>query len=260
MRGYTQFYGWRVETTGWLGVQETEVGPFPRAFPSALTIPGYFWLAGGRRWHFFFAWLFAVNGLLYVIYNIVSGHLRKLICSPRDFLRVVPMLLYYLRLRRESPQEGEYNPLQKTAYTGVLFVVAPTIILSGLAMSPQLNAAFNWLPEIFGGRQSARSVHFILTFLFAFFTLGHVFMALATGMVNNLRSITTGWQYETAPATARISTEDVIKPETPISAPLPSAAHNPEEIGGGTRQAAASEEVAPPTPPAGRESERNEEN
>jgi Ni/Fe-hydrogenase b-type cytochrome subunit len=196
VRGYTQFYGLRVETTGWLGLQNTEMGPFPRAFPSWLTIPGYFWLAGGRRWHFFFAWVFVLNGLLYFLYNLATGHVRKFVLTPRDTKKIFPMVLYYLRLRRESPQEGEYNPLQKIAYTGVFFILTPLIILSGMAMSPQLDVAFNWLPAMFGGRQSARSVHFILTFLFAAFTLGHICMVMTTGIFNNMRSIISGWYTE----------------------------------------------------------------
>lgn len=193
IRGYTQLYRWKVDTTGFLGVQQTELGPFPRAVPSWLTIPGYFWLAGGRRWHFFFAWVFAVNGLLYFVYSIARGHLRQFLFTSKDVAKLLPMVFYYLRLRRESPQESDYNPLQKLAYTGVFFVLTPVIILSGFAMSPQLDVAFNWLPAMFGGRQSARSFHFILTFLFALFTFGHVVMVASTGIVNNMRSIITGW-------------------------------------------------------------------
>ncbi|MET0501629.1 MAG: cytochrome b/b6 domain-containing protein [Candidatus Binatia bacterium] len=199
VRGYTELFGYRIDTTGFLGVQNTDLGPAPRAFPSWLTIPGFFWLAGGRRWHFFFAWIFALNGLLYVIYNIANGHMRKFLLGPRDAALVPAMALYYLRLRKESPQQGEYNPLQKVAYTGVFLILTPLIMLSGLAMSPQLNMAFNWLPAMFGGRQSARSIHFILTFLFAGFTFGHVFMALSTGALNNMRSILTGWYKEKLP-------------------------------------------------------------
>ena len=178
VRGFFRIYGWQFDTTGVLGVQNTEMGPAPRAFPSWLTIPGYFWLAGGRRWHFFFAWLFALNGLLYVIYNIANGHMRKFLLTPKDAARVPAMVLYYFRIRKKSPQAGEYNPLQKMAYTSVFFVLTPLIMLSGMAMSPQLNTAFHWLPAMFGGRQSARSIHFILTFLFVGFTFGHVFMVL----------------------------------------------------------------------------------
>jgi Ni/Fe-hydrogenase b-type cytochrome subunit len=197
VRGFFRIYGWQFDTTGVLGVQNTEMGPAPRAFPSWLTIPGYFWLAGGRRWHFFFAWLFALNGLLYVVYNIANGHMRKFFLTPKDAARLPAMVLYYLRIRKDSPQEGDYNPLQKMAYTGVFFVLTPLIMLSGIAMSPQLNTAFHWLPAMFGGRQSARSIHFILTFLFIGFTFGHVFMVLITGALNNMRSMITGWYKET---------------------------------------------------------------
>jgi len=214
IRAYTDFYGWRLETTGFLGVQNTEMGPMPRAFPSWLTIPGYFWLAGGRRWHFFFAWVFALNGLLYFIYSLLKGHMAKFILRLRDLSKILPMILYYLSLRKSSPQEGEYNPLQKLAYTGVFFILTPLVILSGLAMSPQLDAAFNWLPAIFGGRQSARSFHFLTTFLFALFTFGHIVMVATTGALNNMRSMTTGWYRETKVSSFRSRVPSRPKPGT----------------------------------------------
>jgi Ni/Fe-hydrogenase b-type cytochrome subunit len=196
VRGYTELFGLRVETTGFLGVQNTEMGPFPRAFPNWLTIPGYFWLAGGRRWHFFFTWVFVLNGLLYVLYNFASGHFSKFLLRPKDIPKLLPMVFYYLRLRRQSPQEGEYNPLQKMAYTSVLVLLVPLVILSGLAMSPQLDAAFHWLPALFGGRQSARTVHFLVSGSFALFTFGHIFMVITSGVLNNMRSMVTGWYRE----------------------------------------------------------------
>ena len=233
IRGYTQLFGWRVETSGFLGVQHTEMGPFPRAFPSWLTIPGYFWLAGGRRWHFFFAWLFALNGLLYFLYNHGRGHVRKFIFAPKDMGRILPMILYYLRLRRESPQEGVYNPLQKFAYTGVFFILTPLIILSGLAMSPQLDVAFNWLPAMFGGRQSARTVHFLLTFFFAFFTFGHIFMVITTGMINNMRSIITGWYKEKNLASVELATEAAVASPSPPTTLTPTLSLEGEGEGEG---------------------------
>jgi len=212
VHGYTELFGYRIDTTGVLGVQNTDLGPSPRAFPSWLTIPGYFWLAGGRRWHFFFAWLFVLNGILYFIYNFLNGHMRKFLFTPRDAAKVPAMILYYLRVRRESPQEGEYNPLQKLAYTSVFVILTPLVFLSGLAMSPQLDVAFNWLPAIFGGRQAARSVHFILAFGFLTFTFGHVFMVLTTGVLNNMRSMVTGWYREKKIPSTK---------EPPHTAPLP---------------------------------------
>ena len=134
-----------------------------------------------------------------MIYNIANGHMRKFLLGPKDAALVPAMGLYYLRLRKESPQQAEYNPLQKMVYTGVFFILTPLVVLSGMAMAPQLDMAFNWLPAMFGGRQSARSFHFIVTFLFVGFTFGHVFMALTTGVLNNMRSIFTGWYKEKLP-------------------------------------------------------------
>lgn len=201
-RGYVELFGQRVETTGLLGVQRTDTGPVRQAFPGWLTIPSYFWLAGGRHWHFFFGWVFFFNGMLYVIYNLLNGHMRKFFLTPRDAAKIPAMALYYLRLREDSPQVGEYNPMQKMAYTGVFLLLTPAIMLSGMAMSPQLNQAFNWLPAMFGGRQAARTIHFLLTFAFAAFVFGHVFMVLTTGVFNNMRSMISGWYKEKVAAPA----------------------------------------------------------
>ena len=201
-RGYVELFGQRIKTTGLLGVQHTDTGIVHQAFPGWLTIPSYFWLAGGRHWHFFFGWVFFFNGMLYVIYNLLNGHMRKFFLTPRDAAKIPAMALYYLRLRKDSPQVGEYNPMQKMAYTGVFLLLTPVIMLSGMAMSPQLNQAFNWLPAMFGGRQAARTIHFLLTFAFAGFVFGHVFMVLTTGVFNNMRSMISGWYKEKVPAPA----------------------------------------------------------
>jgi Ni/Fe-hydrogenase b-type cytochrome subunit len=193
LRGNVQLYGVQFDTTGYLGVQPGVFGPSARAFPSWLTVPGYYSLADARRWHFFFGWLFALNGILYVIYNLAVGHLRKFFFTLEDAKRVPAMIAYYVHLRRESPQQGEYNPLQKMAYSSVFVILTPLVLLSGMAMSPQLDVAFHWLPALFGGRQSARAFHFMLAFAFLFFVFGHVFMVLTQGVFNNMRSMTTGW-------------------------------------------------------------------
>jgi Ni/Fe-hydrogenase b-type cytochrome subunit len=199
LRGYLQLYGRQIDTTGYLGVQQDALMPYARAFPSWVTIPGYYSLAVARRWHFFFGWLFALNGFLYIIFNLASGHLRKFFLTLSDAKKIPAMIGYYLRLRRESPQDGDYNPLQKMAYTGVFVLLTQLVLLSGMAMSPQLNVAFHWLPAMFGGRQSARAIHFILAFGFLVFTFGHVFMVLTQGFFNNMRSMTTGWYKEPLP-------------------------------------------------------------
>ena len=237
IRSYTELYGRRIDTTGFLGTQNTALGPMPRAFPSWITIPGFYWLAGGRRWHFFFAWLFALNGILYFIYNGATRHVGQFVLRPRDVPKLLPMTLYYLGLRRSSPQDSEYNPLQKFAYTSVFFILAPLVVLTGFAMAPQIGVAFNWLPALFGGRQSARSFHFIMAFLFAFFTLGHIVMVITTGVVNNMRSMVTGWYREKfhAPAAAVIeapapAVENASEPAPKAESEAPDAEHGgPDE-------------------------------
>jgi Ni/Fe-hydrogenase b-type cytochrome subunit len=219
-RGYVELFGQRIETTGLLGVQHTDTGTVHQAFPGWLTIPSYFWLAGGRRWHFFFGWVFFFNGMLYVIYNLLNGHMRKFFLTPRDAATIPAMALYYLRLRKDSPQEGEYNPMQKMAYTGVFLLLTPAIMLSGMAMSPQLNQAFNWLPALFGGRQAARTIHFLLTFAFAAFVFGHVFMVLTTGVFNNMRSMISGWYKEKVPAAAEPPEVETISLSEAVPQPI----------------------------------------
>lgn len=228
LRGYVKLYGQQVDTTGFLGVQQSGPMPSARAFPSWLTVPGYYSLAAGRRWHFFFGWLFTLNGLLYVVYSLAVGHMRKFFFMPSDAAQVPAMMAHYLHLRKDSPPQGEYNPLQKMAYTGVFVVLTPLILLSGMAMSPQLNVAFHWLPSIFGGRQSARSIHFLLAFGFLSFTFGHVFMVLTQGFFNNMRSMITGWYKEKAPGFIEPKRAPPVRPD--IAAALKSADEPPVSV------------------------------
>jgi Ni/Fe-hydrogenase b-type cytochrome subunit len=243
IRGTTDLFGVKFDTTGVLGVQNTEMGSSPRGFPSWATIPGYFWLAGGRRWHFFFGWLFVLNGLLYFVFNFFNGHMRKFLFTPRDAARVPAMILYYLHLRSASPQDSEYNPLQKMAYTSVFLVLTPLVLLSGLAMSPQLNVAFNWLPAAFGGRQSARSIHFILAFAFLLFTFGHVFMVLTTGFFNNMRSMVTGWYREKVAVRVEVAAE--APPIAPVAVSTTLTPAVSLEEGEGDKEAKTEEEPEP---------------
>jgi thiosulfate reductase cytochrome b subunit len=94
----------------------------------------------------------------------------------------------------------EYNTLQKFAYGGVLFILLPLMILTGLAMSPTMNAAIPFLADALGGRQTARTIHFAAMLLLVGFFIIHMLMILAAGPINELRSIVTGW-YRTDPPT-----------------------------------------------------------
>jgi thiosulfate reductase cytochrome b subunit len=164
-------------------------------FPDWATLPGSAWLAMGRRWHFFFAWLFVVNGLVYALLAIVGGHLRRdLAPSRRDLGQIGHSIRQHLRLRFPRGSEAtRYNVLQRLSYLVVLGLLCPLIVLAGLAMSPQLDTGYPWLLWLFGGRQSARTIHFVCAFSLLAFVAVHLVMVLVSGVWNNIRSMITGW-------------------------------------------------------------------
>jgi len=164
-------------------------------FAAWATLPGRQWLAMGRRWHFFFAWLFVVNGLAYMLLAVLGGHLRKhLLPSRKDLQRIGYSIREHLRLRFPKGAEARrYNVLQKLTYLVVLALLCPLIVLAGLAMSPQLDAGYPWLLWLFSGRQSARTIHFACAFLLLAFVALHLLMVVVSGLCNNIRSMITGW-------------------------------------------------------------------
>lgn len=192
--GTTTLFGHTFATTGVLGYTDDGMGgQTARAFPAWLTLPGWQDLAGGRAWHFFFAWLMVLAMVVYLIGAGRRGVLRELVLRPSDVPKLWPMQAYYLKLRREPPPHGTYNPLQKAAYSVVVFVVFPLLVLTGVALAPGVDAAFPWLTAVFGGRQFARLWHFVLMAIVVGFTFVHVFQVATTGLWNNLRSMITGW-------------------------------------------------------------------
>jgi thiosulfate reductase cytochrome b subunit len=192
--GTTRILGLTIPTTHLFGYTDDGMGgESPRAFPAWLTLPGPQDLADGRRWHLLFSWTLFAALVAYLISAAMRGKLRELVMRPDDFRKLLPMQLYYLRLRKEPPQHGTYNPLQKLTYNVVLFVFFPLIVLTGLALSPGVDAAAPWLPAVFGGRQFARTWHFVLMALLLGYFATHIVLVLTTGMWNNMRSMITGW-------------------------------------------------------------------
>ena len=185
-----------VRTTGVLGLSEEEGTASSRAFPAWLTIPSYQDLAAGRRWHFFFAWLFVINGVVYGVGGFVSRHFARQLRPTRAELRPRHLLDEVVAHAKLHFPKGEaarrYNVLQKLSYLAVVFVLLPLMVLTGLTMSPGLNAAFPFMLDLFGGRPSARSLHFICASLLVAFVVVHVVMVLVSGVWNNLRSMVTG--------------------------------------------------------------------
>ena len=172
-----------------------------RGFPSWITLPSYRDLATGRRWHFFFAWAFVLNGLAYLAYSLWSGHVRRDLVPSRPQLRNIGHdIVEHIRLRFPKGEEAKrYNVLQKLAYLAVIFVLLPLVVLTGLTMSPGIDAAFPFLVDVFGGRQSARTIHFLCATGIVLFVIVHVGMVLVSGVWNNMRSMITG-RYRIEPA------------------------------------------------------------
>ena len=196
LRGYLRVGDATVPTTGMLGVSRVDGQPAERAFPAWLTLPSFQDLAAGRRWHFFFAWGFAINGAIYLLSSLFSGHLRRDLVP--DHAELAPRHLWHeivahARLRFPKGEEARhYNVLQKLSYFGVAVILLPLMVLTGLTMSPGMNAVAPFLLDLFGGRQSARAIHFITASLVVLFVLVHLAMVLLSGVWNNLRSMITG--------------------------------------------------------------------
>jgi thiosulfate reductase cytochrome b subunit len=171
------------------------------------TIPSHYDLAGSREWHFAFAWLLVVPGILYLAWTLIGRHKREL-APTRDELRPAHILHdinEHAHLRFPTGEAAKrYNILQKLSYVGVIFIAIPGAILTGLTLSPGMNAAWPWLLDLTGGRQSARSIHFICAMALAAFILVHLAMVVLAGPFNEVRSMLTGWY---RPAPDRVATD-----------------------------------------------------
>ena len=184
-----------------LGIFGVSSGGRGYAVNPLFTIPSHYDLAGSREWHFAFAWVLVVPGILYLMWTLIGRHKRDL-APTRDELRprnIWHDIRSHARLRFPTGEAAKrYNILQKLSYVGVIFVALPLVILTGLTMSPGLNAAWPWMLDLFGGRQSARSIHFICAMALAGFIIVHLVMVLLAGSINEVRSMLTGW-YRPAP-------------------------------------------------------------
>jgi thiosulfate reductase cytochrome b subunit len=195
--GITTIAGHRFSTDGVLGASTSSADDAKsvRAFPAWATIPGPQWLSMGRHWHFFFAWLFVINGVAYLAYAIASGHLsRDLLPTRAELRRIGHSIKDHLLFRHETGEAAKrYNVLQNLAYLTVIFGLLPLVILAGLAMSPRIDAVFPGWVDLLGGRQSARTLHFLAAAGLLLFVLIHVFEVLINGAWNQIRSMVTGW-------------------------------------------------------------------
>ena len=193
MKGFTTLGSAKVETTGVFGASKLDGKWQDQGFPGWMTVPGgEFDLTNGRHWHLFFAWVFAVNGLIYLVTGLIGRHLiRDVLPSGRDLKTIFKDP--HLRLKfSKGPESARYHQVQKLAYSGVVFLLLPTIALTGMTMSPGLNAAFPFLLDLFGGRQGARSIHFICANLIVAFVIVHLLAVILSGPLNQVRAMLTG--------------------------------------------------------------------
>ncbi len=165
-------------------------------WPAWLTIPAHYSLAMSRRWHLFFALVLAFALLGYMIASLINGHFRRDL-SVRSG-EMAPGHLWkdakaHLAFRfHDSARPGAYNTLQKLSYIATIFVLLPLLIFTGLAISPGMGAAWPWLLDLFGGRQSARSIHFIAMVLLVLFVIVHLVFVMLAGPAGELMSMITG--------------------------------------------------------------------
>ncbi|WP_299651213.1 cytochrome b/b6 domain-containing protein [Sphingomonas bacterium] len=182
------------------GVYGANIDPawfHPPRFPAWMTIPSGYNLALARRWHLLFALLMAFNLLWFMVASLINRHftrdlrIRAAELAPRHLLADVRE---HLAFRFHDPEHPErFNILQKIAYASALFVLLPLLIATGLALSPGWNAGAPWLLDVFGGRQSARSIHFIACWGLVAFIIVHLVLVILAGPVREIRSMITGW-------------------------------------------------------------------
>jgi len=192
-QGVTQLGPWHINTTGVLGWSKVDGEFQARGWPEWLTIPSFQDLADARHWHFLFAWILLFNGLAYLVYSLWSRHIQRDIVPTRADIRAIPKsILDHIKLKHPTGEAARrYNVLQKLAYLGVIVLIT-LMVLTGLTMSPGINAFFPWLLDMFGGRQSARAIHFICASLIVLFVIVHLVEVLLAGPINEIRSMLTG--------------------------------------------------------------------
>lgn len=163
-------------------------------FPGWMTIPSTYSLAQSRDWHVLFALVFAFSLAAFMLASLLNGHFRRDLATQLADYRPAHVradIRAHLKLKFDQAG-GKFNFLQKVAYAKVIFILLPLMIVTGMAISPGMNAAFPWLLDLLGGRQSARSIHFLCAWALVIFTVGHVLLVLLSGPLKQMRAMITG--------------------------------------------------------------------
>lgn len=177
--------------------------------PNWLLLPQGRNLAEARHWHFLFAWVFVLNGLVYLVYNVVRGRFRRRLWpTGRELGGLWTSVMEHARLRFPRDEQARtYNVLQKLTYLAMVLIVLPMMLVTGLSMSPGFNAIGGVLLDLMGGRQSARTLHFLSAGLIVGFIVIHVGLVVWTGLFNNMRAMITGW-FVLEPTKAEVPSAD----------------------------------------------------
>jgi thiosulfate reductase cytochrome b subunit len=166
---------------------------FPEWFYKLFNIP--FRLAEGMAFHFLFMWFFIINGVMYVLYTLISGEWRELVPNRHSFKEAWLVLLHDLHIRKTIPPQKKYNAAQRIAYSAIILMGVGSLI-TGLAIYKPVQ--FNWLCWLCGGYYAARIEHFILTIGYVFFFVIHIVQVILAGW-NNFRSVISGFEVTEQP-------------------------------------------------------------
>ncbi len=164
-------------------------------FPGWITIPSTYNLALARHWHLAFAWVLAFGLVFYLVASLWNRHVQRDLTLSRK--EIAPSHLWadikdHARLKFPTGAAAlRYNVLQKISYIGVIFILLPLLIVTGLSLSPGFNAILPF-PDLFGGRATARSIHFIAAGGIALFIVVHLALVVLAGPYNEIRSMITG--------------------------------------------------------------------
>jgi len=163
-------------------------------FPGWMTIPGRYDLAGARDWHLLMAWFFAVGLLVFMLASLANRHFKRdLVTSLAEWRWSAVKADIAKHLKLDFSHAGsKFNFLQKLAYGVTIFILLPAMIFSGIAMSPAMDASWPFVVDLFGGRQSARSVHFVTAWALAGFLALHLVLVLLSGPIRQIRDMITG--------------------------------------------------------------------
>jgi thiosulfate reductase cytochrome b subunit len=166
---------------------------FPEWFYKLFNIP--YRLAEGMAFHFLFMWFFIINGVLYVLYTLISGEWRELVPNRHSFKEAWQVLLHDLHIRKTIPPQKKYNAAQRIAYSAIILMGVGSLI-TGLAIYKPVQ--FNWLCWLCGGYYVARIAHFLLTIGYVFFFVIHIVQVILAGW-NNFRSVISGFEVTEQP-------------------------------------------------------------